>query len=198
MSTLEHHTESHHLPPALVARQQRRAVLFFILADAVFFACMIFTYFYLRALNVNDGWLPSGAGTAQTWLTWLIAGITVVSALVYRGAEMSIRAARRARFLSATLAGILLVVIAAALIIYQMRTWSILMSDGSYASVFTVMIGVQFIHLLVLLFIAVGIWNRGIQGKYDDGGTNHVTLVGYVWTWVALTALLGACTTFFV
>jgi hypothetical protein len=64
--------------------------------------------------------------------------------------------------------------------------------------VFTVMTGVQFVHLLVLLFVGFGIWNRGIQGKYDDGATNHVTLVGYFWSWVALTALLGACTTFFV
>jgi heme/copper-type cytochrome/quinol oxidase subunit 3 len=198
VSTLEEGTKSHHLPPALIASQQRRAVLFFILADAIFFACMIFTYFYLRSLNVDNGWLPSGASTAQTWLTWLIAGITIVSALVYRAAELSIREGQRSRFLSAGLLGIILVVISAALIIYQTRTWPILMSDGSYASVFTVMTGVQFVHLLVLLFVGFGIWNRGIQGKYDDGATNHVTLVGYFWSWVALTALLGACTTFFV
>lgn len=198
MSTLEHSTESHHLPPALVAKQQRRAVLFFILGDAVFFACLIFTYLYLRAMNVNGGWLPAGSGTAQTWLTWLIAGITITSAVIYRGAEMSIRAGQRSRFLSAGLLGMILVVISAALIIYQSRTWPILMSDGSYASVFVVMTGVQFVHLLVLLFVAFGVWNRGIQGKYDDGATNHVTLVGYVWSWIALTALLGACTTFLV
>ena len=59
MSTIEHHSdaghshESHALPPELVAHQQRRSMILFIIADAVFFACLLLTYFYLRALNVD-------------------------------------------------------------------------------------------------------------------------------------------------
>jgi len=198
MSTLEHKPESHHLPPALVAHQQRRAVLFFILADAVFFACLLFSYFYLRALNVNGGWLPDGVNTAASWLVWLITGVTVVSALAYRSAETGIRSGQQSRFRSGALGGLAVLVVAIALTIYQAMTWPILMSDGTYASIFIVMAGVQLVHLVLLLFVAIGIWNRGIKGKLDDGNDNHATVVGYFWYWVALTAVLAACTTFFV
>ena len=200
MSTLAHEAQSHHLPPEVVAHQQRRAVLFFILADAVFFACLLFTYFYLRSLNVNGGWLPDGANTASSWLVWLIAGVTVLSALAYRTADMGIRAGQRSRFQTGTLGGILLLLVAIGLMVYQAMTWSILMSDGSYASVFIVMAATQLVHVVVVLIVAVGIWNRGNRGLLDGGDHhhNHATLVGYWWYWVSLTAVLGACTTFFV
>jgi hypothetical protein len=60
------------------------------------------------------------------------------------------------------------------------------------------MTGVQFVHLVLLLIVAVGIWNRGMKGKLDDGNHNHAIVVGYFWYWVALTAVLAAGTTFFV
>jgi heme/copper-type cytochrome/quinol oxidase subunit 3 len=203
MSTLEHDHEqehsapSHHLPPALVAHQQRRAVLFFILADAIFFACLLFSYFYLRSLNVDNGWLPDNANTAASWQVWLVAGIAVLSALAYRGAELGIRAGHRQRFQTGALLGLVLVIASIGVIIYQAMTWPILMSDGSYASIFIVLTYTQLVHVLILLVVAIGIWNRGLQGKLDSN-YNHATVVGYFWYWVTLTAVLGACTTFFV
>ena len=68
--------------------------------------------------------------------------------------------------------------------IYQAMTWPILMSDGSYASMFIVMTGVQFVHLVLLLIVAIGIVNRGMKGLLDDGNVNHAVLVGYFWYWV--------------
>ena len=198
MSTVEHAEQSHHLPPAKVASQQRRAVLFFILADAVFFASMLFTYFYLRSLNVNGGWLPDGAKTADAWLVWLIAGVVVVSALAYRSGEMGIRSGSTARLQTGTLLGLLVMVAAVALSIYQFATWPILMSDGSYASIFIVMAWVQFVHLLIVLFVGIGIWNRAGRGLIDQHNDAHVTVVGHWWYWVTLTAVLGALLTFFV
>jgi heme/copper-type cytochrome/quinol oxidase subunit 3 len=203
MSTLEHHAdaghspESHHLPPELVAHQQRRAMLLFILADAVFFACMIFSYFYLRSLNVNGGWLP-GTPTAATWLIWLIAGVTVLSALAYRSGELGIRAGSKSRFQTGTLVALLLLLTSIGLTFYQMHSWPIMMSDGSYASNFIVMTATQLVHLFLVLFIGIGIWSRGGKGKFDNGNDNHVTLVGYYWYWVALAGVLGALTSFFV
>ena len=203
MSAVEHHAdqghspESHHLPPELVAHQQRRAMVLFIVADAVFFACMIFSYFYLRSLNVNNGWLP-GTPTASTGKIWLVAGITALSALVYRSGELGIRAGSKSRFQAGTVGAILLLLVAIAVTFYQMHTWSILMSDGSYASNFIVMTATQLVHLFLVLFIGIGIWIRGAQGKFDDGQYNHVTLVGYYWYWVALAGVLGALTSLFV
>jgi len=203
MSTIEHQSgashshESHALPPELVAHQQRRAMLLFIVADAVFFACMIFSYFYLRALNVNNGWLP-GTPIAASWLIWLIAGVTVLSALAYRSGELGIRSNSRARFQTGTLVALLLLVVSIGLTIYQMRTWPILMSDGSYASNFILMTGTQLVHLFIVLFIGIGIWSRGGKGKFDNGNYNHVTVVGYFWYWIAAAGVLGALTSLFV
>jgi len=198
MTTVGHEAPSHHLAPELVAKQQRQAVLYMILADAVFFSCMIFAYFYLRSLNVQGGWIPDGGQTAPAWQVWVVAGVMLVSALVYRGAEMGIRAGQRQRFQGGTIAALLLVLVAAGLVIYQLATIPILMSDGSYASTFIVITGVQLVHLIVLAIVAIGIWNRAVRGKLDGGNDNHATLVGYFWYWVTLTALLAAGTTFFV
>ncbi|MFZ0324034.1 MAG: cytochrome c oxidase subunit 3 [Actinomycetes bacterium] len=198
MTTVSHETASHHLPPLQVARQQRQAVRYFILADAVFFGCLIFTYFYLRSLDVSGGWIPDGGQTAAAWQVWAITAVIVVSALLYRSGELAIRAGQRQRFVASTLVGLGLVLVAGALVVYQLATVPMLMSDGSYASIFITMAGIQLAHLVLLAVIALGIWNRAIQGKLDDGNNNHATLVGYFWYWVALTALLGALTTFFV
>ena len=199
MSTLEHEhaAESHHLAPELVAHQQRRAMQLFILADAVFFACLLFTYFYLRSLNVNDGWLPKDASSAESWQVWLITAVTIVSAVAYRSGESGIRAGRRQQFQTGALVGLLLVVASIGLVIYQAATWPILMSDSSYASIFIVITYTQLVHLVILMVAAVGIWNRGNRGRLDDNH-NHAVVVGYFWYWVALTALLGAGTTLFV
>jgi len=198
MTTAHGETLTHHLPPEQVASQQRRAVLFFILADAVFYGCLLFTYFYLRALDVEGGWLPDGAKTASAWVVWSIAAVTLVSAVVYRTGEAALRAGQRSRFTATTLFALVLVVAAVALMVYQILTWPILMSDGSYASTFIVMAWVQLVHLLVLIVVGIGIWNRAIQGKLDNGNDNHAVLVGYFWYWVTLTAILGALTTLFV
>ena len=197
MSTVEHEALSHHLPAAAVAHQQRRVVQFFILADAIFFACLLFSYYYLRSLNVDGGWLNhEGQQTAASWLVWVITAVTVLSAVAYRSGETGIRRGVRSRFQSGALIGIILVVLAIGLMVYQARTWPILMSDGAYSSMFIVMAGVQSVHLVILLVVGIGVWNRGIKGKLDDGNYNHATLVGYFWYWVALTSVLSAITTF--
>ena len=198
MTSVSHETASHHLPPLQVARQQRQVVRYLILADAVFFGCLIFTYFYLRSLDVSGGWIPDDGQTATAWQVWAITAVIVVSALLYRSGELALRAGQRQRFVASTLVGLGLVLVAGALVVYQLASVPMLMSDGSYGSIFITMAGVQFAHLVLLAVIAFGIWNRAIQGKLDDGNNNHATLVGYFWYWVALTAVLGALTTFFV
>lgn len=198
MTTVSHEAASHHLAPDLVAKQQRHAVLYLILADAVFFGCLLFTYFYLRSLDVEGGWIPDGGSTASAGLVWLIAAATVISAAVYWGAETAIRSGQRQRFQAMTLVALLILLVAAGLSVYQLVTLPMLMSDGSYASTFIVMNGVQLVHVLLLVVVAFGIWNRAVRGLLDGGRSNHATLVGYFWYWVSLTALIAAGTTFFV
>jgi len=195
VSTTEHAAQSHHLPAVVVADQQRRAVLLFILGDAVFFGCLVFSYLYLRSLDVSHGWLPADAHTASRPFTWAVAAVTVLSAAAYWQADKSIRAGNRGSFQTGVLGALLLAAVATAGLIVQISTWSILMSDGSYASAFIVMTWVQLVHLLILLLVGVGIANRGRKGKFDDGNSNHVRVVGYFWYWVTVTSVVGALTT---
>lgn len=81
-----------------MGRQQRRAVQLFILADMVFFACLLFTYFYLRAPNVTKSWLQAGGPTAAAWQSWLIALVTIASALSIRSGVRHLRAGHRGSF----------------------------------------------------------------------------------------------------
>lgn len=198
MTAIHHEAESHHMPPAVVANQQRHAVIYFIIGDAVFFACLVFTYFYLRALNVSGGWIPAGGRTASAGLVWVIALLTVASAAVYRGALAGGVGAAPARFKNGALGALLLALVAFALSVYQLATLPILLSDGSYASVFITLAAVQLLHVGVLLFVAAGIVNRAVKGLYDHGASGHPVVVGYFWNWVAATAFVGALLTFFV
>ena len=77
-----HGTVIHHDPPAVVGRRERLGVRLLIVADGSFVFAMIFTYFYLRNLNLNDGWLPNGAHTFSTASSWIAVAPLVVAALV--------------------------------------------------------------------------------------------------------------------
>ena len=62
MSTSTEHV-MHHDAPEVVGRRERLGVRLIILADGAFVFSMIFSYFYLRNLNVNNGWLPADGHT---------------------------------------------------------------------------------------------------------------------------------------
>jgi hypothetical protein len=123
--------------------------------------------------------------------------VTVVSAVCMMSGVRHLRAGNRSSFDALALAGMGLVVFGVALTIYQISTWPLLMSQGAYASTFIFMTWVQLVHLVLLLFLAFGVWNRGVRGKFD-GNATHAVVVGYYWNWVALAGLLGAMTTLFV
>ena len=54
------HTEFHvhHDSPEKVGRRERLGVRLLIVADGSFLFGIIFSWFYLRNLNVNNAWLP--------------------------------------------------------------------------------------------------------------------------------------------
>ena len=52
----------HHDSPAKVGRRERLGVRLIIVADGAFVFGLIFTYFYLRNLNLNGGWVPAELG----------------------------------------------------------------------------------------------------------------------------------------
>ena len=53
------HSNPHHEHPDVVGSRNRLGVILLIVADVAFALSMVFTYFYLKAQNVNDMWLPA-------------------------------------------------------------------------------------------------------------------------------------------
>ena len=51
-------THAHHEHPDVVGSRNRLGVILILVADIAFALSMVFVYFYLRAQNVNDMWLP--------------------------------------------------------------------------------------------------------------------------------------------
>ncbi len=81
---------------------------------------------------------------------------------------------------------------------YQLLHVGMLGTQGSYASSFLALSSYHVVHLVLTLFIGLGIWNRARQNLFSAGSHWHVRLVGYWWIWVTISAILTAFTTSFV
>lgn len=199
MTTTTGHESSHLEHTHDVARSQRLAVLLLIAADGAFVFGLVFTYFYLRGLNTDNGWIGHGDATVSPVWNWLIAAIVVASALVYQRSE------RRARDGGTTKGLITGTQIALALLMADLgiQIWRILASPGTvgddaYASITVTMGAAHVFHLLLTLFAGLAIWLRTRRGLTSGISGGHPELVGYWWTWVAVSAVIIAIATSFV
>src|SRR5579875_2357959 len=84
--------DGHAEDPIVVGRRWQTGVLLLILADVSFVAALLFSYLYLRGLNTGKAWLMPKQEIATIWVGWLIAGILVLSAIVYRLGLAGVRA----------------------------------------------------------------------------------------------------------
>ncbi|MEO9220276.1 MAG: hypothetical protein ABI251_00590 [Mycobacteriaceae bacterium] len=188
----------HHESLDVVGARWRTGVRLIIAADAAFLAALVFTYFYLRGLNTEGGWVPKGSPTEAIWISWALAGGMVLSAALYRWGEAGNLAGRKDRLgLGAGLAVLVLVATTVGQII-QMGTFPFEAESGSYASTLYVLAGDNLFHLLLTLFIGIGLWNRSRLGKYTAIDSWQVRVVGIWWSWVALTAIIGAFSASFI
>jgi heme/copper-type cytochrome/quinol oxidase subunit 3 len=184
-----------HDSPEVVGRRERLGVLLLIAADVAFVLSLVFAYLYLHGLDTEGGWLPQdGPAALGAGLGWVIAAIMIGSWGAYRWAEAAARAGRREQLVLGVLAAVVLVAVDLGLQVYQMATAGFVVSDGSYASAFMALAGYHVFHLALTVFLGIGIANRARLGRFDTDAW-HVRLVGYWWTWVALSAILTAATT---
>ena len=179
-------------------RRWRLGVLLLILADASFVASMVFTYFYLRGLNTENGWFPDGAKSTPIWIGWAIAAGVVISAACYRRAVTGIDVGDERRLVGGVGAAVIVMVIVGVAQVVQLSSFPFGIEDGSYASITFLLAAANVFHVLLTLFLGIGIWNRGRLRKYTSTNNWQVKLVGLWWTWIALAALLSAFTTSFV
>lgn len=170
-------------------RQFRMLVQLLIVSDAVFVAGLFFSYLYLRALNINNMWIPAKVHPIGAAASWSVAGLMVASAVVYRWGDLGGRAGRHGRQLTGLAVAMLLVLAELVLQIRQLATTGFGAGDGAYASNYYAMAGYHAVHLVLLLLLALGITVRAARGIYRRGEYNEVSLLGYWWYWVTLTAV---------
>jgi heme/copper-type cytochrome/quinol oxidase subunit 3 len=196
--TLTHAPEHEHEHEHDQTRSQQAGVLLLIVADAFFVASLIFTYFYLRGLNTDGGWIPKGGGTLSPADGWVIAGIVALSALAYGWGERKARAGDRGKMLTGTALAMLLLLADLGVQVWRMVTMPFSVGDGSYASTIMVMAGAHVFHLLLTAMLGVAVFNRTRRGLFSVGSRWHARVVGYWWSWVAISAVAIAFTTSFV
>ncbi len=178
-----------------IGLRQQVGILLLIIADAAFVASLMFTYFYLRGLNTDGGWIPRGSPTLSIPEAWLIALVIVASAAAYRWGQRGIWRGDVRRLMTGTTLAMTLLLADLALQIYRLATLPFVTTTGSYASVVITMAGAHVVHLLITAVLGVGIWIRARKGLFTEQSHWHVRLVGYWWTWVAVSAILFAATT---
>lgn len=182
----------------IVGRRWRLGVGFLIVADASFVAATLFSYRYLRGLNTEGAWVAHGSATAPIWASWLLAAGLVLSAVVFRWGEKGIRGGDSARLVLASAVGALLLVVVAGGQVIQMATFPFAIAASAYASSMYLLAGANLFHVVLTLFLAVSMWNRGRLGRYSATENWQVGIVSLWWAWIALAAVFSALTTSFI
>lgn len=202
-------------PIATIARRSRLGVWLLIVADIAGTIALVISYTYLWSLNVNGAWAPPGARLtasetntalpttpstatfAPEWPFWAIFLVVVVAtALMWFG----YRSARRGNHAGLMVgAGLSFLVTVAALVFQWMQigTFPFDSEDGGYASAVLLLCASNIFHLLLLLFIGMGIFMRARKGLIDKTNWYQAQLTSYYMTWVCVAFLLGAILTTF-
>ncbi len=205
------HYESEHETAEQRDHKERLAIWLFIAGDGLFLLLELFTWFYLRALNTDGMWrgnkcsganpCTDGLGNpivhqvtkANPWYSAGVAALVVVAALFIWITERAARNNENRRVVSGV-AGLSLVVLLAAIALgfYQFQTLPFTTIDGSYASTFEFFMGSTLAHVILLTFVAVGLWNRARMGRYNGGRWYRVRVIRYFAVWIAVSACILA------
>jgi heme/copper-type cytochrome/quinol oxidase subunit 3 len=122
-------------PPELMSRNLVSAGYLLAGATAFFFISFVFAYFYLRSLNSNGMWKPSGVDASIGWGT-AIAACFVVSALLVRLGLADHRAGNRDAWRLKGLVSLLAGVVGLVLQVVAWTQQGFGPADGGFASVY--------------------------------------------------------------
>ena len=190
-------THAHHEHPDVVGSRNRLGVILLLVADIAFALSMLFVYFYLRGQNVNDMWLPAATSEHPAIMPlssspgWTVTAIVALGLLAHFYGLKGARAANQTQLKLGSLVALVASVVA---IVYQFNTISsapFTFSDGAYVSCFYMFALLNFVHIMLTIFISLGNWNRARLGLYKSDHW-HVDIVRVWWVWMVVSSLLGA------
>lgn len=203
MST-ETHALVHRDDPEEVGRRDRMGVVLLIVADIAFVGCLIFSYLYLRFLNVNGKWLPEEITPTASGPTWLINAVLVAGALVFGFGVRVLMKEHAPVFKACSLAALVAVVAAFLLQFHQLTTFNFPGAENgyfssAYSSAIVTLAGANAFHIFLTMLITLGMVTRGWMGKYSTGPKWQPRIASYWWYWVATSAVIvGLVTTYLV
>jgi len=191
------HANPHHEHPDVVGSRNRLGVILLIVADVAFALSMLFTYFYLKAQNVNDMWLPAATeeSPAVTAVSssgaWKITAVAAVGLIAHFIALRNVRQGNQGGLKTFGLVAFLASMVAIVLQVQQFGAVPFTFYSGAYASCWYLFAVMNTVHLMLTSFIALGNWNRSRLGLYKADHW-HVDIVNVWWVWMVVSSLLGA------
>ncbi len=193
------HSNPHHEHPDAVGSRNRLGAILILVADIAFALSVIFVYFYLKGQNVNGMWLPKASDTAgattpvSSMGAWYLTAIAAVGLLTHRYALAGVRAKNQTQLKLGSLIALIASLVGLVYQGMQINSASFTITMGAYASCYYLIAGLNFMHLLFTVFIALGNWNRSRLGIYVSDHW-HVDIVNVWWIWMTVSSLLGAFT----
>ncbi len=171
----------------------RTGAVLLIVADASFVAALSFAFLYLRGTDTQASFHPGGTGVASLWWPWVVTGVMAVSYGFYRFG-LEVHEPGRRHFLHGGVIALVGMTVALCLTIVQMYRFPFHVSDNAYSSAVWVLAAGNVFHLLITVFLGLGIVIR-VQRRVTHGARDwHVRIVGIWFAWVCVAALVGAIT----
>lgn len=184
-------------------RKLRVGMFMYVLADLFLAIFFIGTYIFLRGYDTNGRWFPPGSVAPDMTQNTVVMILAVVGAIAYGAGEFGLGRGSRSLFRYAMLLAALLYLADAVLQIYYLANQpTTLDAAGSFQSSFVLLAGYHAYHMLLGVFLGVGIVNRAFRGYYDASAmasgttpdvshsaqrnTSGIASIGYYWYYAAL------------
>lgn len=182
-----------HEEPAVAGERWRVGVLLLIVADGSFVVALSFAFLYLRGINTQSSFHPGDTGVASLWWLWIVAAVMIASFVAY-GYGMRAHERSRQHFVNGGRLALVGMVMALVLNIVEMYRFPFHVSDNAYSSAVWVIAAGNVFHLLLTVFLGLGVVIRVQRGVVRGARDWHVRLVGIWMAWVCAAAILGALT----
>jgi heme/copper-type cytochrome/quinol oxidase subunit 3 len=171
----------------------RTGAILLIVADASFVVALSFAFLYLRGINTQSSFHPGGTAVASLWWPWIVAWVMVGSFAAYRYGQQAHAPGRR-HFLNGGVVALVGMALALVLTIIEMYKFPFHVSDNAYSSAVWVLAAGNVFHLLITVFLGLGIVVRVQRRATREARDWHVRIVGIWFAWVCVAALIGAIT----
>lgn len=176
--------------PEHFGERWRTGVLLLLVADGAFVVALSFAFLYLRGVDTQSSFHPGATGVASLWWPWIVTAVMVASFIAYRLGLETHEPGRR-HFLNGGVVALVGMAIALVLNIVEMYRFPFHVSDNAYSSAVWVIAAGNVFHLLITVFLGLGIVVRVHKRRTLGAHDWHVRLVGIWFAWVCVASLIG-------